>query len=53
MPTGIYALNRLGFSTQIPMNIVFLTDGYNCKVTLYYVVVWSMAELEMAFKKQF
>lgn len=35
------------------MNIVFLTDGYNRKVTLYYVVVWSMAELEMAFKKQF
>lgn len=35
VPTGIYALNRLGFSTQIPMNIVFLTDGYNRKVTLY------------------
>ena len=27
VPTGIYALNRLGFSTQIPMNIVYLTDG--------------------------
>lgn len=35
IPTGIYALNRLGFSTQIPMNVVFLTDGYNRKVTLY------------------
>ncbi|MCL2682313.1 MAG: type IV toxin-antitoxin system AbiEi family antitoxin domain-containing protein [Bacteroidales bacterium] len=26
-PTGVYALNRLGLSTQVPMNIVFLTDG--------------------------
>ena len=31
----IYVLNRLGFSTQIPMNVVFLTDGYDRKVTLY------------------
>lgn len=27
IPTGAYALNRLGLSTQVPMNIVFLTDG--------------------------
>ncbi|SNR54138.1 hypothetical protein SAMN04488009_2258 [Maribacter sedimenticola] len=27
IPTGITALNKLGLSTQIPMNIVFLTDG--------------------------
>ena len=27
VPTGIYALNRLGISTQVPMNIVYLTDG--------------------------
>jgi len=26
-PTGVYALNRLGLSTQVPANIVFLTDG--------------------------
>lgn len=26
-PTGTTALNKLGLSTQIPMNIVFLTDG--------------------------
>jgi hypothetical protein len=25
--TGIYALNRLGLSTQVPANYVFLTDG--------------------------
>jgi len=35
VPTGIYALNRLGFSTQIPMNVVYLTDGFNRKITLY------------------
>lgn len=27
IPTGIYALNRLGLSTQVPMKIVYLTDG--------------------------
>ena len=34
-PTGLYALNRLGFSTQIPMNVVYLTDGFNRKIRLY------------------
>lgn len=27
IPAGAYALNRLGLSQQVPMNIVFLTDG--------------------------
>lgn len=27
VPTGAYALNALGLSTQIPMKLVFLTDG--------------------------
>ena len=27
MPTGSYALNRLGLSTQVPMRIVYLTNG--------------------------
>lgn len=27
VPTGSYALNALGLSTQVPMNLVFLTDG--------------------------
>lgn len=27
LPTGSYSLNALGLSTQIPMNIVLLTDG--------------------------
>lgn len=27
IPTGVYALNKLGLSTQVPMNVVYLTDG--------------------------
>ncbi|MCD8500524.1 MAG: type IV toxin-antitoxin system AbiEi family antitoxin domain-containing protein, partial [Bacillaceae bacterium] len=27
VPTGVYALNRLGLSTQVPANAVYLTDG--------------------------
>jgi hypothetical protein len=27
IPTGLYALNALGLSTQVPMKIVYLTDG--------------------------
>ena len=27
VPTGVMALNALGLSTQVPMNIVYLTDG--------------------------
>ncbi|WP_455663745.1 DUF6088 family protein [Phocaeicola sp.] len=34
VPTGQYALNKLGFSTQIPMNIVYLTDGSSRKIEI-------------------
>lgn len=27
IPTGVYALNRLGFSTQVPMQVAYYTDG--------------------------
>lgn len=27
IPTGVYALNKLGISDQVPMNTIFLTDG--------------------------
>jgi hypothetical protein len=27
VPTGVFALNQLGLSTQVPMNLVYLTDG--------------------------
>jgi hypothetical protein len=33
-PTGAYALNLLGLSTQVPMNVVFLTDGSPRKIKL-------------------
>lgn len=33
-PTGIYAMNKLGISTQVPMNVVYLTDGTPRKVSL-------------------
>lgn len=35
VPTGIYALNKLGLSTQVPMNVVYLTDGSPRKVKLH------------------
>lgn len=34
VPTGEYALNALGLSTQVPMNYVFLTDGQSRKVCI-------------------
>lgn len=32
VPSGSYALNALGLSTQVPMNIVLLTDGSPRKI---------------------
>jgi hypothetical protein len=32
VPTGSYALNQLGLSTQVPMNIVYLSDGSARKI---------------------
>ena len=32
--TGTYALQQLGISTQIPMNIVYLTDGAPRKIQI-------------------
>ncbi len=34
VPTGAYAENRLGLSTQVPMNIVYLTDGSARKIKI-------------------
>jgi len=33
-PTGLYALNKLGLSTQVPMKVVFLTDGIPRKINI-------------------
>ena len=34
IPTGAYALNALGLSTQVPMNVVLLTDGAARKIKI-------------------
>ncbi len=34
VPTGIYALNRLGLTSQVPMNISYLTDASARKVKI-------------------
>ena len=34
MPTGAYVLNLLGLSTQVPANVVFVTDGSPRRVTV-------------------
>ena len=34
VPTGILALNALGLSTQIPMNVVYLSDGAARKIDI-------------------
>lgn len=42
VPAGDYALNRLGLSTQVPMNIVYLTDGTTRKVKIgNYTIVFK------------
>ncbi|MEI2823589.1 MAG: DUF6088 family protein [Chitinophagaceae bacterium] len=33
-PTGAYAENRLGLSTQVPMNVVYVTDGSARKIKI-------------------
>jgi len=34
VPTGNHAMNLLGLSTQVPMNVVYMTDGSPRKVTI-------------------
>jgi hypothetical protein len=34
VPTGILALNALGLTTQVPMNVVYLTDGAARTITI-------------------
>lgn len=35
VPTGAYALHALGLSTQVPVNIVYLTDGAPRKINVF------------------
>lgn len=34
MPTGQYALNKIGLSTQVPMKLIFLTNGTKKNISL-------------------
>ena len=34
VPTGAFALNRLGLSTQVPVNVILLTDGITRKINI-------------------
>lgn len=34
VPTGVFALNILGLSTQVPLNVIYLTDGAARKVKI-------------------
>lgn len=34
IPSGVYALNKLGLSTQVPLNVVYLTDGAARKIKI-------------------
>lgn len=43
IPTGTLALNALGLSTQVPMNVVYLTDGVSRKI--------SVGRRKIVFKK--
>jgi predicted transcriptional regulator of viral defense system len=50
IPTGDYALNRLGLSTQVPMNIIYLTDGTARKIKIdnYTIVLKKVAPKNVA-----
>ncbi len=39
LPAESYALNKLGLSTQVPMNAVFLTDGAARKIKIDYGMI--------------
>lgn len=43
LPTGSYALNAIGLSTQIPMNVVYLTNGSARRI--------NVGERSILFKK--
>lgn len=54
-PTGDYALNRLGLSTQVPTNIVFLTDGSSRKIKVYdkhFITFKRVTPKQIAFKHE-
>lgn len=54
-PTGAYAVNRLGLSTQVPVNIVYLTDGSPRKIKVYdkfYITFKRVTPKQLSFKHE-
>jgi len=53
-PTGVYALNRLGLSTQVPTRVVFLTNGNpkNIKVGKSTLVFQKTSPKRLAVKQE-
>jgi len=54
VPTGLYALNVLGLSTQVPTNIVFHTDGAPRKIRVYNQLITfkHVAPKNLAYKSK-
>ena len=54
IPTGAYAQHLLGLSTQIPMNVVFLTDGSARKIKIgnQTIVFKKTSPRNLSFKSQ-
>lgn len=55
-PAGAYAINKLGLSTQVPMNAVFLTSGESRKIKMFngrHIVFKHAAPKNFAFKNSF
>ena len=56
VPAGAYAVNKLGLSTQVPMNAVFLTTGESRKIKMANgrnIVFKHAAPKNFAFKNPF
>jgi len=51
-PAGLYALNKLGLSTQVPMKVVFYTDGIPRKVTIGKQTIFFMKTAPKNFSFQ-
>jgi hypothetical protein len=52
MPTGDTALNVLGFSTQVPMNAVYITNGAKWKVKVgnWHIIFKNAVQKNFQFK---
>ncbi len=55
VPTGAYALNKLGLSTQVPMNLVYMTDGTSKTIKMgngYTIKFVHTAQKNLAYKNR-